>query len=248
MRFRSTSPSQDRPRAGTVKELFGLAIINPCGTAKGTPYAMLCPECRISAKGGSLCPSCGQRVPEEERFGGQGGHYLRVFLSIGVGLSLVAIGVSSLGVGVPVRLSRAYEQGSLWPYWLILIVPAVIGFYHWWVLREEEITITDTYIARRSHWGNQLLRWDEVHSFHVHSLGAGLRSLGKMGRLSRYLSQERIHWKLPVLCYDLEGPPERGDEGLLRLEPGTIDDLPWLIALIEEHLGPPEEAGSSDLF
>lgn len=209
---------------------------------------MLCPECRISAEGGDTCPSCGQRVPEEERFGGQGGHYLRVFLSIGVGLLLVAIGVSSLGVGVPVRLKRAYEQGSLWPYWMILGAPLAVGFYYWWVLREEEITITDEYIARRSYWGNQRLRWDEIQSFHVHSLGAGLRSLGKTSRLSRYLSRERIEWKLPVLSYDLEGPPEKGDEALLRLEPGTIDDLPWLIALIEEHLGPPEEVSSSELF
>ncbi len=51
-----------------------------------------------------------------------------------------------------------------------------------------------------------------------------------------------------MLSYDLEGPPEKGDEALLRLEPGTIDDLPWLIALIEEHLGPPEEVSSSELF
>lgn len=209
---------------------------------------MLCPDCRISAAGGSLCPSCGNRIPEEERFGGQGGHYLRVFVSIGVGMLLVAIGVTSLGIGVPVRLARAYRHGSLWPYGVILGAPSVIGIYYWLILREEEITVTDEYIARRSHWGDQRLRWDEIQSFHVHSLGAGLRNLSDMGRFSRYLSRERVEWKLPVLAYDLEGPPEKGDEALLRLEPGTIDDLPWLLALIEEHVGPPKEAAKAELF
>ncbi|MGC9360553.1 MAG: hypothetical protein ACP5G7_09305 [Anaerolineae bacterium] len=170
-----------------------------------------------------------------------------MFLSIGIGLLFVVIGVTSLGIGVPVRIARAYEQGSLWLYGVILAVPSLIGIYYWLILREEEITITDEYIARRSHWGNQRLRWDQIHSYHVHSLGAGLRNLRDMGRFSRYLSRERVEWKLPVLAYDLEGPPDKGDEALMRLEPGTIDDLPWLLELIEEHLGPPEEA-KSELF
>ena len=209
---------------------------------------MLCPDCKISAPGGTICPSCGRPIPEEERFGGQGGHYLRVFLAIGIGLLFIAIGVTSLGIGVPVCMARAYEQGSLWPYGVILIMPSLIGIYYWLILREEEITITDEYIARRSHWGNQQLRWDQVRSYHVHSLGAGLCSPRDLGRFSRYLSRERVEWKLPVLVYDLEGPPEKGNEALMRLEPGTIDDLPWLLELIEEHLGPPEEAIKPELF
>jgi len=46
---------------------------------------------------------------------------------------------------------------------------------------------------------------------------------------------------LPVSYELVSRPDARGVSSVMALEPGTIDDLPWLLQLIEERLGPPVE-------
>jgi len=201
---------------------------------------MLCPECKIHAQGGSVCPACGKAVPERETFGGQGQHYLVVLLLLALGIFAVFILISGLSSGFQAVFVRVFSSRWNWLYILLFIFPVVIGLYTWNALRTEEVTVTDDYIAKHSRWGNQRFAWAQVKSFRRVQLLPRRSRLRKLASIKRLLSREKLVWHLPVLAYELVGyETDEGESPVLRLEPGTIDDLPWLLKLIEEHLGPP---------
>jgi len=203
---------------------------------------MLCPECRQSAPGGTPCPRCGSPVPARESFGGEGAHYLRLFTA----LSLVSGGlfcwIASRGTGLTATLGRLAHTAWLWLYLLLLLAPIGVGLYYYAMLRAEEVIVTDAYIERRSKWGNQRLAWSEIRAFRQHSTLLRFTRLGRVAGLSRFFRRGKLMTNLPPIVYELVGPPgPSGDPWTIRLEPGTIEDLPWLLQLIEEHLGPPQE-------
>lgn len=202
---------------------------------------MLCPDCRRSAPGGQLCPQCGRQVPDQEGFSGEGGHYL-VALSI---LSLFILSafllVAALGHGVRATLSGLYSKGWIWLYLALLLIPIGVGLYYWFMLREEEITVTDQQIARRSRWGNESMAWEDVRAFRCERVLWRQTRLGRVSWVSRFFKSHR-RLRPPPLAYELEGTPTSDSEPpRMRLEPGTINDLPWLLELISEHVGPPSE-------
>lgn len=200
---------------------------------------MLCPDCRQAAPGGTPCPQCGNQVPERESFGGRSGQYFFVLLCIAV-LSLASlVAAASIGRGLRATLRGLYETGWIWLYLGVSSIPIAIGLYYWSLLREEEITVTDEWIARRSHWGDERLAWSDIRAFRRRPVLFRQTRLGRIAWLSRFFAQR----ELPPASYELEwslGPD--GISSTMRLEPGTIDDMPWLLELIEERLGPPEES------
>lgn len=202
---------------------------------------MLCPTCRKAAPGGSLCPDCGQPVPEEERFEGQGGHYLRVLLLLSLALFIGATVVASLRSGRPFGLGNLMESRWFWLYMLLFSLPTGVGLYYWLMLRDEEIIVTDAYIARRSRWGDEQLYWNEVCAFHKQVLPFRETRLGRIAALSRWLSNRRLFSRLPPYAYELIGCDAQGRVKTFRLEPGSVDDMPWLLAIIEAQVGPPQE-------
>lgn len=204
---------------------------------------MLCPECKTAAPGGSLCPHCGSRVPEREIFGGQGGHYLAVLS----GLSLVLFVVFTLLVGKNLGFAAAFRAfyASNW-FWVCLIIsflPMGIGFYYWLLLRDEEITVTDLGISRRSHWGNEQMAWSEVEAFVRRPILFRQTRLGRISGLSRFFTQKKIIARMPAIRYELIGRANpSGQRTVMSLEPGTIDTMDWLLEIIKERLGPPQDA------
>ena len=203
---------------------------------------MLCPECKTPAKGGSTCPECGQPVPEQEIFGGQGRHYLGVLVVISLLLFIAFLWISGGATSPMDTLARWARIGRLWFYLAIFALPTAVGFYYWFMLREEEITITDEYIARRSYWGNQRLNWADVREFHRKPIPFRRTRLGRITGLSQVLTRRHVFLRLPPTSYELIGPPdESGESHPFVIEPGTIDDLPWLMQLVTERLGPPIE-------
>ncbi len=204
---------------------------------------MLCPECQSAAPGGSICPRCGSRVPEREIFGGQGGHYLAVLS----GLSVVLFAAFSLIVGKKLGFAAAFRAfyGSNW-FWVCLIIsllPMGIGFYYWLLLRDEEITVTDEGISRRSHWGHEAMTWSDVEAFVRQPILFRQTRLGRIAGLSRFFTQRKIVAKLPAIRYELVSRPDaNGQRTMMSLEPGTIDAMDWLLKIIEERIGPPREA------
>jgi len=200
---------------------------------------MLCPECRRRCPGGSVCSRCGEPVPERETFAGQGGHYLRVLF----GLSIVMLGVAGL-VAAPRDLgsvaAELYVTGWLWVVALVLLLPNVIGLYYWFMLHEEEIVVTDEQIERRSRWGDEQIRWDEVTGYYQRSILFRQTRLGRIAWLSRVFRKRSTILEPANLTYELVGSLDgMGGRRRLRLDPGTIGDMAWLLALIEEHVGPP---------
>jgi len=195
---------------------------------------MLCPHCRCAAPGGSLCPQCGQQVPQREGFGGQGGRYLTVLGSASVVLFLVSALVGVLGG--PGRGPQS--PGWTWLCVAISLTPLALGLYYWFMLREEEVVVTDESISRRSRWGDESMRWSDVRGFRRRSgilPRAGLRLPGRVTRLL-------VRRAFPPDCYELLGPPgPAGSPTCILLEPGAVDDMPWLVSLIEERVGPPTE-------
>jgi len=205
---------------------------------------MLCPDCNHSAPGGSTCPACGNPIPERETFAGQGGRYLLVLFGFSCLLLLLFVLADHLGF-LTASFRRLYTSGWVWLYILVIAMPTLVGLYYWALLREEEVTVTDEYIDRRSHWGNQRLAWADVRRFAHHTLPLRQTRLGRVTWFSRFFPKDRgaapsVRW--PGSSYELIGPPdEAGNPSVMRLEPGTIDDMSWLLRLIEEHVGPPVE-------
>ncbi len=202
---------------------------------------MLCPSCHKAAPGGSQCPGCGQPVPEQERFEGQGGHYLRVLLLLSLVLFIAATVVASLRSGRPIGLENLVQSRWFWFYMALFFLPTGVGLYYWFMLRDEEITVTDAYIARRSRWGNEQLAWSELCAFHKQILPFRETRLGRITSLSRWLSHRRLFSRLPPYAYELIGCDAQGQVKTFRLEPGTVEDLPWLLEIIAAQAGPPHE-------
>jgi len=202
---------------------------------------MLCPQCQKPAPGGAICDSCGHPVPERESFGGQGSHYVLVLLATSLMLMAVLVLATSPGIGIIAALQRLAQPPWFWLNAVVILAPLALGLYYWALLREEEISITDEGIIRHSHWGNQDLRWKDVVAFERHPILFSDTQVGRIAGLSHVLRDRKIIAKLPTFCYELRTAPgasHQGD-GVMRLEPGTIDDLSWLIEIISERIGPP---------
>jgi len=201
---------------------------------------MLCPQCHKQAPGGSICDSCGHPVPERESFGGQGAHYLLVFAALSLLLFVMLVVIASQGIGIVGALRRITEDTWLVIYAMIILAPLALGFYYWALLREEEVSVTDDSIVRHSYWGDQTLYWKDVVAFERHPILFSETQLGRIAGLSRVLRGRKIIAKLPTVCYELR-TLSQGVEAAqpLCLEPGAIDDLPWLIDIITERIGPP---------
>jgi len=158
-------------------------------------------------------------------------------------LLLLFVLSASLGAGLGARVQGLVRSGWLWLYLIVFLIPIAIGIYYWAMLREEEIIVTDEYIARRSRWGNQLLTWDSITAFEQIPVLFSQTRLGRIAGLSGYLSDGALVRQSPRVRYELQGPVDAsGNAEVIALEPGTVDDLPWLLQLIEEHIGSPDEA------
>lgn len=201
---------------------------------------MLCPDCRCPAPGGTPCPRCGHQVPERESFSGQGSHYLRVLFFLPL-LWLVAIVLlNTITHGFQTALLQLVSKGWLWIYLAVSLLPISIGLHYWSMLREEEVTVTDLYIARRSHWGDEHLAWADVQEFRRKPVLFRQTRLGRIAGLSRLFTHGKLVSDLLPATYELVRKPDaNGISAVMSLEPGTIDDMPWLLQLIEERLGPP---------
>mgnify|MGYP005860315357 CR=1 FL=1 len=207
---------------------------------------MLCPECQQPCPGGDLCPRCHQWVPDRETFGGQGDHYLRVLFAF----SLIFLGafflVSNLGPGFVQTVHTLYTTGWFWLYLILFLTPVGVGIHYWAMLREEEIIVTDEYIARHSRWGDEKLAWADVRGYYYRPILFRQTRLGRISGLSGVFRGSALIARLPKVCYELIGPPTAtGEPYCMRLEPGTIDDLPWLLKIIEERIGPPQEGAGA---
>jgi len=202
---------------------------------------MLCPDCQIPCAGGALCPSCHHLVPEQESFRSEGSHYLRLLTGFSLFLLFLFVLSASLGAGLQTTLRQLYRSGWLWFYLIIFVIPISIGIYYWIMLHEEEILISDACIARRSRWGYQELAWDEITEFREIPILFQQTRLGRVAGLSRFLSEGALFENLPKVRYELVGPLDaQGNAETIQLDPGTVDDLPWLVRLIEERIGPPD--------
>jgi hypothetical protein len=180
-------------------------------------------------------------VPEQERFEGQGGHYLRVLLLLSLALFITATVITSLRSGRRIGLEYLVQSRWFWLYMLLFFLPPGVGLYYWFMLRDEEITVTDEYIMRRSRWGDEQLYWSELCAFHKQILPFRETRLGRITGLSRWLSNKRLFSRLPPYAYELIGCDEQGQVKTFRLEPGSVDEMPWLLAIIEAQAGPPQE-------
>lgn len=199
---------------------------------------MLCPDCKCAAPGGTPCAECGNLVPERESFDGRGGQYLAALFCVSLLSVAILVAIGSVAHGLQAALRNLYATRWTWLYLVIFVIPIVVGLYYWSILREEEITVTEEYIARRSHWGSERLAWPDVRAFRRRPVLFRQTRLGRIAWLSRLFAKR----DLPPMSHELEGPPDPyGTPSVMRLEPGTIDDMPWLLQLIEERLGLPEE-------
>lgn len=206
---------------------------------------MLCPDCKTAAPGGRPCPGCGQTVPERETFAGQGGRYLLVLCGLSLVLAALALLGREIGFG-GMSVQRLFTTRWIWIYVALVSTPLLVGLYFWFALREEEIVVTDQGISRRSRWGDEHLAWANVRGFRHQSLPLRQTRLGRVTWFSRFFPkggrdpEQILYW--PGSTYILEGPPDGdGQPIVMRLEPGTIDDMAWLLALVEERVGPPQE-------
>lgn len=202
---------------------------------------MLCPGCRKAAAGGSLCTDCSQPVPTEERFEGQGGHYLKVLFVLSVALFTAAMVISSLRSGRRIGLESLVQLRWFWFYMALFFLPTGIGVYFWFMLRDEAIIITDEYIERQSRWGDERFLWHELDAFNKQLLPFRETRLGRIASLSRWLSNRRLFSGIPPYTYELVGRDAKGSARSFRLEPGSVDDMPWLLEIIQAKAGPPNE-------
>lgn len=172
---------------------------------------------------------------------GQGSRYFVTLVAISLAFLVLFVLATTLGGPGPVpTLRRLAASGWIWLYLGIFLIPISIGVYYWGMLREEEVIVTDEGITRHSRWGDESLRWDEVRAFIRQPILFRQTRLGRISGLSRYFVRGAHKLDLPPVCYELVGPPDHnGMPRTLRLEPGAIEEMPWLLQLIEEHVGPP---------
>ncbi|MHB0857225.1 MAG: hypothetical protein ACYC5M_06600 [Anaerolineae bacterium] len=196
----------------------------------------------MPAPGSTLCPRCGRQVPEREYFAGQGGHYLRVLFGISFLLFGAFFLATSSGPGFRLAVLRLYSSGWIWLYLAAILIPIIVGVYYWSMLREEEIIVTDDAIERHSKWGDERMEWAQVQAFRSQFIPIRRTRLGRIAGLSRLFAQQRVLADFPFATYELVGPRDpSGMPTCLRLDPGTTADMPWLLQLIEERVGPPQE-------
>jgi len=158
------------------------------------------------------------------------------------GLLFLLFCVIAGGTDIATGFWTLLHSNWFWLYMVIFAAPTVVGLYYWILLREEEITITDEFIARHSHWGDECLLWADIVAFRRRILPFKETRLGRITGLSRFLTRRKLFAKLPPIAYELVGTPDAsGMPRIMSLEPGTVDDLPWLLELIEERIGPPQD-------
>jgi len=203
---------------------------------------MLCPECKRPCAGGSFCPTCHNQVPEQEKFRGQGGHYLRVLAGFAFFVLVVVVLATGGFRGFRVTLSGLYSTGGLWLLLPVFLLPLVVGLYYWYILRKEEVVVTDEYIARRSHWGDEQVYWRDVTGFYRQPILFRQTRLGAVAWLSRLFRRSQVFLRLPKVSYEIVAQRPDAPAYRMRLEPGTIEDMPWLLRLVSERIGPPHDA------
>jgi hypothetical protein len=179
-------------------------------------------------------------VPEEETFEGQGGHYLRVLALISVILFVGAVALADGRLKGPFSLAALTGSRWFWLYMLIFTLPALNGVYAWYVLRGEQVRINDTYLERRSRFGDERVYWADVTAYRRQLLPFRKMRLGRVARLSQWLTRRRLFRRMPPHAYYLTAVKASGERQSLRLEPGTIGDMDWLLKLIGAQVGEPE--------
>jgi hypothetical protein len=185
-------------------------------------------------------------VPERESFGGEGGHYLATLSLVSLaGLVLLGLYLAFQATRSGASFATTWRRFAATPWvWLdalLMLLPLATGAYYWYMLREEEVVVTDEAITRSSRWGEETLPWSAVRAFHKRPILFRQTRIGRISGLSRYFARSYFTELTPI-CYELWGPPGAdGEPQALRLEPGTIDDLPWLLKLIGARVGPPTE-------
>jgi len=201
---------------------------------------MLCPQCEQPAPGGSLCPVCGAQVPDRETFEGQGTHYFLVLAAITLLLVAGSLIWVHYTVGVGPWLRSMLHEPWVDLYGLSILFPFGLGVYYWWILREEEVSISDEAISRSSHWGDERMAWEDVVAYRQRQILLRQTRLGRMAWVSRVMRNHKLVADIATLRYELVGPARDGAQApVFALEPGTLDDMPWLLRLIEERVGPP---------
>lgn len=202
---------------------------------------MLCPQCETPAPGGTACPFCGNTVPERETFSGQGGHYLWVLAVLSLTLFILLLVLSAFRVGLAQAWPHLVGSSWFWVYAVLCLAPLTIGIYYWFLLRDEETIVTDAYIERRSHWGSERVNWEQANGFYRQILPFRQTRLGRISGLSRVLVDSRLIARFPPYAYRITTLQDSIDnQSALTIEPGTVDDLAWLVKLIGERLGPPQ--------
>jgi hypothetical protein len=180
-------------------------------------------------------------VPERETFGGQGVHYLWVLAVMSLLLLALLFVLAALRVGLAQAWPVLMASRWVWLYALLCLAPLGVGVYYWFLLRDEETVVTDVYIERRSHWGTQRLLWSQATGFNRQLLPFRQTRLGRISGLSRVLIDSKLIAKLPPHAYEITAMSDQDGERLsLAIEPGTVNDEPWLLKLIGAQLGPPE--------
>jgi hypothetical protein len=164
---------------------------------------------------------------------------LQVLSGVSVLLFVVLFLLTRFDLPLAERFAYLWSSGRLWTHLGICLIPLATGVYYWALLREEEITVTDISITRRSHWGDELIEWTDVLQFRRQPIPFRDTRLGRIASLGRLFKGNERLWDRMPLSYELIGSPDKhGNRQTMRLEPGTIDDMPWLLQLIEERLGP----------
>ncbi len=188
---------------------------------------MLCPSCKKPVPGGQSCSTCHCAVPERETFSGQGGRYLAILVLIAAGMAVVFVILDTWS-----SLQWAHSLEWHWIAALMVAQPVIIGFYYWTVLRNEEITITDEYIYRRSHWGNEKILWRDLTEFKELSVLPRDSLIGRVSWLSRFFPRRKGIDYSPYTRYELVAVEPSGRKMRMCIEASTIDDVNWLLELI----------------
>jgi len=188
---------------------------------------VLCPSCKKSVPGGQSCPTCHRAIPERETFSGQGGHYLAIMILIAAGMTIFFVILDRWS-----SLQWAHSVEWHWIAPLLVIQPIAIGLYYWTILRNEEITITDDYIYRRSHWGNEKIRWHDLIDVKELSVLPRDTAIGRVSWFSRFFSRKARTSYSPYTRYELVAKEPSGRITRLCIETSTIDDVDWLLELV----------------
>ena len=201
---------------------------------------MLCPQCEHPSPGGNICPVCGTQVPDRETFEGQGTHYFLVLAAISLLLIAGSLIWAHLTVGTGAWLRSMLQEPWVALYGVSILIPFGLGIYYWWVLREEEVSISDEAILRRSHWGDERMAFENVVAYRQRQILLRQTRLGRMAWFSRVMRNHKLVADMATLRYELIGHAQGGAQApIFALEPGTLSDMPWLLRLIEERVGPP---------